>query len=86
MKIATQSLRLPYRVCLMCKGAGNLIDKLEHYNREHLANWQSQPWLKGTLGIIFDESGKFTLDGISLKYDNKYGLTVSQSEEENEQI
>lgn len=51
------------------------IKELEEYNREFLDNWQSSVWLKGCLGIIFDEKDNFSIGGFTLHYDVKYGLT-----------
>ena len=50
------------------------IDALEEYNFKFLSDWQDQPWLKGSLGIIFDENGRFELNGVQLRYDNEFGL------------
>jgi CRISPR-associated endonuclease/helicase Cas3 len=58
----------------MKKGASQTIDELENYNKKYLSDWQEQPWLKGTLGIIFDEEGHFELNGIMLVYDREFGL------------
>ena len=55
----------------------NIADKyfeLEDYNKKYLSDWQEQPWLKGTLGIIFDGEGHFELNGIMLVYDREFGL------------
>ncbi|MCH4071740.1 CRISPR-associated helicase Cas3' [Pseudoramibacter sp.] len=80
-KLAAQTLRLPPSVI-----RGNPIDKviegLENYNRRNLKNWQNQPWLKGTLGVIFDENGIFRMAdlNIDLQYDNQYGLRTIEEE------
>ena len=55
-------------------GISNTIEWLEEYNKKNLWEWQSQSWLKGELGVIFDEDGEFELSGKCLKYDNEYGL------------
>lgn len=73
-KIAQQTLRLPHGMIKACGGMASLIEKLEQYNKAHLPLWQEQPWLKGCLGIIFDESNHFQLSGIDLGYNEKYGL------------
>lgn len=72
-KIAQQTLRLPHGI-VAAIGADQLIRQLEQYNREFLLSWQEQPWLKGCLGIIFDESNYFQLNGIDLYYNEIYGL------------
>ena len=52
--LAKQTIRLPNYVTNK-KGVEDTIKFLEKYNLEYLPDWQNQPWLKGTLGIIFDE-------------------------------
>lgn len=71
--IAKQTLRLPNYVSGR-NGVTKTINFLEEYNKRHLRAWQNQAWLRGTLGIIFDEKGYFNMDGIILKYDTAYGL------------
>lgn len=72
-ELAKQTIRLPNYVT-MKKGVSQTIDELENYNKKYLADWQEQPWLKGTLGIIFDEEGHFKLNGMTLTYDREFGL------------
>ena len=72
-ELAKQTLRLPNYITIR-KGVSKTIDTLEEYNMKYLSDWQKQSWLKGTLGIIFDEYGRFVLNGIQLKYDNEFGL------------
>ena len=86
-KLATQTIRLPQIVIKSMGGAERLIEWLEDYNLKHLKEWQSQVWLKGSLGIIFDENGDFHFSECRyfLHYDDFYGLEV-KSEEKNEQI
>ena len=72
-ELAKQTLRLPNYTTIR-KGISKTIDTLEEYNMKYLSDWQKQPWLKGTLGIIFDENGRFELNGVQLKYDNEFGL------------
>ena len=83
-KLATQTLRLPYSV-IRRKGISRLIQWLEEYNKKYLKSWQSQTWLKGSLGLIFDENGDFEDEefGVRLHYDYQYGLKVIE-EKENE--
>lgn len=50
------------------------IDELEKYNRNYLRKWQTSTWLKGSLGIIFDENDKFIVSGVKLKYSKKLGI------------
>lgn len=72
-KIAVNTLRLPNYVTMRI-GVEETINELEDYNRKYLAGWEQQPWLKGALGLIFDENGCCTLHGIHLRYDSTFGL------------
>lgn len=72
-ELAKQTIRLPNYVTIK-KGVSNTIEELEEYNLKYLSDWQKQPWLKGSLGVIFDVNGCFELNGIRLKYDNELGL------------
>ena len=81
-EVAKQTLRLPRALATHWK-FDQTIDELESYNRSELSNWQELPWLKGTLGIIFDENNQFKLNGYILTYDQQLGL-LSKEEGENE--
>lgn len=72
-KLAKQTIRLPNYITGR-KGVSKTIHTLEEYNMKWLSEWQKQPWLKGSLGIIFDEDGRFQLNDVQLKYDNEFGL------------
>ncbi|MCY3031855.1 CRISPR-associated helicase Cas3' [Aerococcus urinae] len=74
-EIAKETLRLPYQLSYLYN---DIIDKninfLERYNLKYLSEWQEQSWLKGSLGIIFDENHEFVINDYKLMYDQKYGL------------
>ena len=72
-KLAGETLKLP-RLLLKKYNIEKTIKFLEKYNVKYLSNWQKQPWLKGSLGIIFDENNEFIIEGIKLRYDEKLGL------------
>ena len=62
-----------------CGTVAKTIEWLEKYNREHLSCWQQQPWLKGSLGILFENTGdgytgEFRLGNIVLYYNCNVGL------------
>ena len=57
-----------------------LIRYLEDYNRRELPEWQNEAWLKGSLGLIFDENNDFPLKNIVLHYDEKFGLQWHKKE------
>ena len=50
------------------------------YSRMNLNNWQDSSWLKGALGIIFDENNEFLIGGYKLVYDEKYGVRMEEIE------
>ena len=58
----------------------DVIDELEAYYLEYFIDWDRQVWLKGSLGIIFNEDNEFTLCNKILKYDQKYGIKVMQED------
>ncbi len=62
-----------------CGTVDKTIEWLEKYNREQLSCWQQQPWLKGSLGIIFENTddgytGEFRLGNVILYYNCDIGL------------
>lgn len=81
--LAQHTLRLPYALSHP-KIIDSTIDILEKENNKFLADWQNQAWLKGSLGIIFDEEGQYYLNGYLLKYDASYGLTYEKEEKDGE--
>lgn len=78
-KIANNTLKLP-TILSMNFNIDKTIDELEAYNLENLALWQDQTWLKGSLGIIFDENNDFSLGDFTLHYSEKYGLSLRKEE------
>lgn len=80
-ELAKNTIRLPYYVTCN-KGVSATVTELEKYNRQKLKNWQKYSWLKGALGIIFDENGCFEINGIKLRYDDEFGLREEISDGE----
>lgn len=76
-KIARNSIRLPVSLS-KSYNVDATIKELEKYNLKHLASWQKTLWLKGALGIIFDENNEFFLNGYKLIYDEKYGIKTER--------
>ena len=80
--IAKQTLKLSRMIALTAFGSvAKTINWLEEYNQNNLAVWQQQPWLKGSLGIIFEpaddgNTGKFVLGDITLTYNSDIGLQM----------
>ena len=75
--IARQTLRLPLQLSAHYN-VDQTIEELEKYNIKNLPAWQGSDWLRGSLGIIFDEKGEFTLNGFRLRYCQEQGLTYQK--------
>ena len=80
-EVAKQTLRLP-RALAKPYRIDKTIEELERFNMSKLAKWQELPWLRGSLGIIFDENDQFILNGYKLTYDEQLGL-LHEKEGEN---
>lgn len=74
-KLAQNTIKLP-RVFSKNYNIEHTIDLLEEFNRQNLSNWQIQPFLKGSLGIILDRNNQFKLDDYTLTYDSNIGLMI----------
>lgn len=82
-KLAAQTLKLPRVLCMPCN-IDKTIEELEEYNNKKLPEWQKEPWLKGSLGIILDDGNNFELLDYNLHYDEKLGLTYERVVEDGE--
>lgn len=76
-KMAQQTVRLPSQLSAIYH-IDSTIQELESIHGANFSNWHDQPWLKGALGIIFDEEDKVVLNGFVLRYNKKYGLTYER--------
>lgn len=83
-EIAKHTLRLPMPLSAFFR-IDQTIAELERFNMKHLRSWQTSSWLKGELGVLFDEKNEFVLNGFRLHYSSKYGLSYAK-EEKNESI
>lgn len=81
MEISKHTIKLPNAISQRYN-IDKTIEELEKYNLDNLSDWQRDPWLKGSLGIIFDENNKFRLNGFVLSYDKKYGLMYEKESED----
>lgn len=71
--IAKENLRLPIKF-----GLDEIIKELEKRNLEKLLEWQETSWLKGSLGVVFDESNEYELENYKLIYSEELGLVVER--------
>lgn len=76
-KIAQQTVRLPNQLSTHYNIDSTILE-LEALHGIHFSYWHEQPWLKGALGIIFDEEDRVVLNGFVLNYNKKYGLTYER--------
>jgi CRISPR-associated endonuclease/helicase Cas3 len=76
-KISQQTIHLPH---IFHYKTDDMIKELENRNAVELSHWQSEPWLKGSLGIILDEDNRATLIGYKIHYDKQYGLMYEKEE------
>ena len=74
VEILKNTLRLPQALAYSPSQVEKNIKFLEDYNIKNLPQWQETTWLKGSLGIIFDENNEFTIGELKLIYDEKLGL------------
>ena len=84
-ELSSHTLKLSHLTAVQaCGSVSETIAWLESYNRTHLSDWQSLPWLKGCLGIIFQmdedmQTGFFPLGKVMLYYDDRLGLRVEKT-------
>jgi len=78
-RIAKQTIRINHSSILKV-GIDKLITLLEGYNKTNLPNWQEILWLKGSLGLIFNENHEFEIDKLYLRYDLELGLITRKEE------
>lgn len=76
-KIANNTIKLPTALTVSYN-IDKTIDILEAYNIKNLRQFQKEAWLKGSLGIIFDENNEFILNNYKLTYSEKYGLSYEK--------
>lgn len=79
--VALNTLRLSQSIILSAYKSTQLaIEALEEYNKKYLSSWQPLPWLKGSLGIIFEPDGTFKFGKIRLQYDLQMGLRIAYNQ------
>nr|WP_075574492.1 CRISPR-associated helicase/endonuclease Cas3 [Ezakiella massiliensis] len=81
MEMAKRSIKLPAAL-YYGKGIDQVISELEKYYLENFPDWENQSWLKGSLGIIFDENNEFKIFEKTLKYDTTYGLKIIKEDKD----
>lgn len=84
-RVAMETLSLP-AILSRPYNVEKTIEVLEYKNKKEFPLWQEQPWLKGALGIIFDEKGEAVIQGIKLMYDPMYGLQYEKLQDGKERM
>ena len=72
-KLAGSTLKLPQILC-QPYNIDQTIKELESYNLKYLRDFDQSPWLRGSLGIVFDKNGCFEINNYNIIYSSKYGL------------
>lgn len=72
-EIAQQVIRLPQAVSY---NLDRLIEILEKNTRRSVPEWQDDPWLKGSLALILNKNNEVELEGYTLTYSLKFGLSA----------
>lgn len=75
--LLSHSIQLP-KILTRKDNIDNTIKFLENENRKQLSNWQDNIWLKGSLGVMFDEDNNYIINGLKIHYDKKYGLSYEK--------
>ncbi|MCB5082603.1 CRISPR-associated helicase Cas3' [Streptococcus mutans] len=77
--VAKNTLRLPM-VLSKSYNIDKSIEELEKYNKANLNTWRDSPWLKGSLGIIFDQNNEYVVNGYKIRYNERYGVEIERVE------
>ncbi|WP_056963198.1 CRISPR-associated helicase/endonuclease Cas3 [Levilactobacillus spicheri] len=77
-EIAQQTLRLPVAVTPQIAAA---IQELETATAHNFANWQADPWLRGSLALILNREGVATLGKWRLTYSRQLGLRYEKEDD-----
>lgn len=75
--LAKQTLKIPAALTKRYN-IQDTIEYLENTNNHLFPEWQQQPWLKGSLGLIFDSNGKCIINGLELHYSEYLGLKYTK--------
>jgi CRISPR-associated endonuclease/helicase Cas3 len=77
MELAGETLRLPRPLCMPYR-IEKTIRELENIYLQNFSSWDASAWLRGSLGILFDEDMNCRINGYLLHYDRKYGLSYQK--------
>ncbi|NLK08308.1 MAG: CRISPR-associated helicase Cas3' [Firmicutes bacterium] len=75
--ISRHTIRLPLQLSAPYN-IEQTITELEKFNLKYLPFWQESSWLRGMLGVIFNEKDEFIINGFKLKYCRKLGLSCEK--------
>ena len=76
-EIAKHTLRLP-NFQSSAYPLDKTIKALEANNLKVLNQWQQSSWLKGSLGMIFNENNEFYINDCRIIYSEKYGIEMER--------
>ncbi len=83
MKLAQETVGLPWIFTLNSNRVDETIAELERIRKQmQFKNWDDQPWLRGSLVLLFDENNICELSKHRVTYSEKSGIVCIKSSEE----
>ena len=83
MILAQETVKLPWIFTLNSNCIEETIDELERIRKQELfSRWDNQPWLRGSLVLLFDENNSCKLSKYKVVYSEKSGIVCIKSSEE----
>ena len=83
MKLAQETVGLPWMFTLNSNRVEETIAELERIRKQkQFQNWDDQPWLRGSLVLLFDENNICKLSKYRVAYSEKSGIVCIKSLEE----
>ena len=83
MKLAQETVGLPWMFTLNSNRVDETIAELEKIRKQkQFQNWDNQPWLRGSLVLMFDENNSCVISKYRVLYSEKSGIVCIKSSEE----
>ena len=83
MKLAQETVGLPWMFTINSNRVEETIAELERMRKQkQFQNWDDQPWLRGSLVLLFDENNICELSKYRVAYSEKSGIVCIKSSEE----
>lgn len=83
MRLAQETVGLPWMFTLNNNRIEETINELERIRKQkQFQNWDNQPWLRGSLVLLFDENNICEISKYRVVYSEKSGIVCIKSLEE----